>query len=96
MIGFAGTLIAVILFFTNPGMEDFQEHFKQDMLGDAGEESPLVETIVGILEKPFWESIEPNTSRTNLFLFSVYKIEFEEEKFVYLGILDNFYRLDKE
>ncbi len=96
IIGSIGFAIAVVLFFTNPEMGDFQEHFKQDMLGEAFEESPLVETLVDMFEKPIWQSLEPYTHRSNYLLFSIYKIEFEEENFVYLGILDNFYRLDNE
>ncbi|MGC9341177.1 MAG: DUF4359 domain-containing protein, partial [Bacteroidales bacterium] len=84
--------ILVVLAFTNPDMEDFKKFFKQEMVSEVNSDSPWVETLADLLEKPLWSFLEPYTDRDNYLLFSIYKFELEEEKIVYLGIWDRFYR----
>lgn len=93
-IGFTVFVIAVILTFTNPDMEKFKKHFKKEMVSKVDDKSSLVGTLADLFEAPLWKFLEPYTSRQNYLVFSIYKIEFDNENFVYLGIWDHFYRLD--
>jgi len=93
-IGVIVFAILVVLAFTNPDMEDFKEYFKQEMVSEVDSDSPWVDALADLLEKPIWKFLEPYTDRDNYLLFSIYKLKIEEEKMVYLGIWDRFYRLD--
>lgn len=94
-IGVVIFAILVILAFTNPDMDEFREYFKQEMVNEVDSDSPWIDTLADMLEKPIWKFLEPYTDRDNYLLFSIYKLEFEDESMVYLGILDRFYRLDE-
>lgn len=93
-IGFFAFVATVVLFFTNPDMKDFEEHFKKEMINKAYEEHTLAGALADIFDNPLWKLLEPNVSRQNYLLVSVYKVELGEEKFIYLGIVDNFIRLN--
>lgn len=93
-IGFFAFVAIVVLFFTNPDMQDFEEHFKKEMIDKAYEEHTLAGTLADLFDKPLWKLLEPNVSRRNFLLVSIYTIDLGEEKFVYLGIVDNFIQLN--
>lgn len=93
-IGFFAFVLVVVLFFTNPEMRDFEEHFKQEMIDKAYEEHTLAGTLADLFDKPLWELLEPNVSRQNYLLLSIYIVDLGEEKFTYLGLVDNFIRLN--
>ena len=93
-IGFIAFVAAVVLFFTNPDMKDFEEHFKKEMIDKAYEEHTLAGTLVDLFDKPLWKLLEPNVKRQNYLFVSVYKVELGEEEFIYLGVVGNFIRLN--
>lgn len=86
----------IVLYLSNPDTEEFKLYFKEELLGEVYEESPLLGSLIDIFEKPAWQLLEKNLERKNYLFFSVYTLSFEGEELAYLGVLSGFRQLNKD
>lgn len=80
----------VILFATNPTMDDFTNHIKREMIEYNKEEESAIGIIGNLLSSPVAWVIGQYTHRSNLYVCSIYMVNIDDEEIIYLGILNQF------
>jgi len=81
-------IILIVLIITNPGKENFYDWAGNRALQESAS------TLEGVMERIVKTPIlRTATVRRDYVIFSVFIIEFEEEKDVYLGILRQFIKI---
>lgn len=87
-------ILAVGLYLTNPTKEDFVDHLTNEIEND---ESPGLEKLLeSLLSRPIAKLLAETTEVKDYQLFSVYYMELGGNEKTYLGIFNDFYRLNGE
>lgn len=86
-------LVMALLFATNPSEQQFTSYLKNKIQKKAEKEDTLTGRLKRVFSGPAASIAGMNTVRTNYYLYSVYKIDILEEKYLYLGIFDHFINL---
>lgn len=88
-------ILGLVLFATNPTMDDFKQYAKNEFVHKAYEEGEFFGVMSELLKGPAWFLLESYTKRTDYYLLSIYTIEVDDSKGTYLGILNHFWKIGK-
>lgn len=85
-----------LLAFTNPSMDDFQNHVRQSILKESRRgDAPSMEQVFGSLLGGFAGSlIASQTVRTDYFIFSTYEVGLGAKRMRTVGVFRNFFVLE--
>lgn len=83
-------LVLGIMIATNPTIEDYSNHLRQEIVSSAKEEDDLSKELVGLLGGLAGGIMANMTTRRNYLIFSTYTTEFDAKSFRCIGILGNF------
>lgn len=79
-------IILVLLALTNPGMEDFKESAKTELLSRLEEKTDLEQALGNLFSGTLMDMLASRTKRTNCLLFSIYSFDINKKTYSYLGI----------
>ncbi len=84
----------VILFATNPTMDDFKGHIKRELVEHGKQEGGVLGAIGNLFSSPIAWVIGQYTHRANLYVCSIYIVDIGDgDEAIYLGILNQFISL---
>ncbi len=90
-------ILILVLFATNPTLEDFHSYIEKEIQNKVAEESGnLLDFIGGLISGTLSEAVIKNSiSHENYVVFSIYKIKYQNKTYTTIGILNHFFQLDK-
>jgi hypothetical protein len=84
-------LVVIVLFFSNPKADQFQQYLKETIKNEGNEMGGVSGAIEGALSGTAATLIDFGTKRTDFYLFSIY--ENKVLNTTHLGILNNFFEI---
>lgn len=87
-------LVIALLYATNPSEPQFTSYLKDKIREQADGDETLSGDLQRLLSGPAASLASLGTVRTDYYLCSLYKLDLPGGEHLYLGILDNFLRLE--
>lgn len=87
-------LILIVLFATNPKMDDFETYIEDEIIEQTDERGPIVDFLSQLIASPTAWAMSKVTERKNFYLFSIYSIDSPDKQLVYIGLLNHFIPLN--
>lgn len=86
-------LLLALLYATNPSEQQFTSFLKENIREQAEGDETIAGDLKRILSGPAASLAGMGTVRKNYYLCSTYDLELPGEEYLYLGILDHFFKL---
>ncbi|NLE33644.1 MAG: DUF4359 domain-containing protein [Bacteroidales bacterium] len=89
-------LILALLYATNPSEGQFTTYLKEQIVEQADGDETLTGALKRVAAGPASAIAGSGAERRNYFFFSTYRFTVLEREYLFLGILDNFFRIKKK
>jgi len=86
-------LFLLLLFSTNPNQNQFKEYIETQLIEDSQKEDFFTRLADKILSGPTAWTINAFTDRADYGFFSIYSSSLFNQEVIYIGVLNNFIRI---
>ena len=88
-------IVGLILFATNPRIEQFKEFLKAEIKSDANQEGGFSGAVKLVFAAPTAWALGLTTETVDCGLFSLYAVSGINESSLYLGVLNHFFVISR-
>jgi len=90
----AVSMLTILLLATNPSRQEFKEHLKNELNDAAKNEGGVASVFSGITSEMSVWAAEGSINKWNCLLFSSFSLTINSKKYIYVGGLNHFIRLN--
>ena len=87
-------MFVLLLSSTNPSREEFKQYMKKEFVQDSENQGFFSRLTTKIFASPAAWTIDELTDRYDYGLFSIYKTTLFDKEATYIGIFNNFHRIE--